>query len=163
MRRNTEKDNSLEYTRTVKRAQERIHLSVQFDMEETEWYGYGAAGVLGLGVRNNGFNQPVAAYAAGKERTFSGKGVNRGVAFVMLIALTALLAALVFTNLFALTETGGRVTKLETELQTQMQCVQDLKQQLSDAQKDCDIAYLAPQLGMHRETAKDTVYLTVNE
>ena len=149
------------YNRTDKRAQERIHMSVQFDTEDTEWYGYGAAGVLGLGVRGRGFNQPVAAYAAGKGASFSGRGVRRSTAFAMLIGLALLLAALVFSNLFTMSAAAERVNDLTKLVKEQRAAVYALEGELGDAKAKCDIAYLAPQLGMHKETTKDTVYLNV--
>ena len=74
------------------RSRERIHFDMPFIEEEVDWYGRGAAGVLGIGATHRGFVQPVTQHTGSYVPPMSARGVSRKCFLAIMVALVLVLA-----------------------------------------------------------------------
>ena len=143
------------------RSSERIHCSFNVE-EDVEWYGRGAAGVLGIGVRHATFVQPVTSRSAAVTPDFSGRGVSRRALFSIVLALVVALMIPLTSTLIEMSDMSKTVSGLESGIEAAEARIVEQEKELADVSSKYDVQYLAAQRGMHAATSRDTVYLTVH-
>lgn len=143
------------------RSRERIHFDMPFAEEEVEWYGRGAAGVLGIGVANRGFVQPVTQHTGSYVPPMSAKGVSRRCFAAIMLAMLVALAIPLGSSICEMSDAAKAVDKLTSSIQETEALNTDLEAQLAEKNSKYDVRYLAAQMDMHAATSQDIVYLTL--
>ena len=143
------------------RSRERIRFDIPLTEEDVDWYGRGAAGVLGIGASHQDFVQPVTGRTAGYTPVVSSKGVSRKACAIFLIVFALALLTPLSGSIMALSDASKTVAQLDSSIEKEAETIADLEVQLASANSQYDVRYLAAQMDMHAATYKDIVYLTL--
>ena len=143
------------------RSRERIHFDMPFIEGEVDWYGRGAAGVLGIGATHRGFVQPVTQHTGSYVPPMSARGVSRKCFLAIMVALVLVLSIPLGSSIVRMSDAAKAVDRLNASINETEALNGDLEAQLAEKNSKYDVRYLAAQMDMHAATSRDIVYLTL--